>query len=191
MAVLVEALSVIVRKDSIESKFIGGKDAFLDLIPNTTFCYDDELARIGFMTPTDVEAFIENLEMHGLQFRSPIGAVDIAVVDQLHGPTTDVSWLEVSQIGIGDGRKVTACWLFEGEKIGYGVHIKGESLSLAVPEGWVYENSISSNTNFVLNEDIRSQLEFIRTDGSVDVFLDAKTGGEVFIGRTNRGETLQ
>ena len=38
MAVLVEALSVIVRRDAIESRFSGGWPKFLSSIPNSTLC---------------------------------------------------------------------------------------------------------------------------------------------------------
>ncbi len=42
MAVLVEAISVIVRRNSIEKHFIGGWAAFLQTIPNATLCHEDE-----------------------------------------------------------------------------------------------------------------------------------------------------
>ena len=57
MAVLVEGISVIVRRDAIESKYDGGWDTFVDNVPNATLCADDEIARVGFMGPADVEAF--------------------------------------------------------------------------------------------------------------------------------------
>lgn len=54
MAVLIEAISVVVRKDAIEKRFPGGWDSFLDEIPNNTLCTDGELVRVGFMSPQDV-----------------------------------------------------------------------------------------------------------------------------------------
>ena len=61
MAVLVEALSVIVRRDAIVRKYRGGWQEFLQHVPNNTFCTDDELARVGFMHPKDVEAYVTHL----------------------------------------------------------------------------------------------------------------------------------
>ena len=55
MAVLVEAISVIVRAAAIHQKYPGGWEAFKRIIPNQTLCADNELVRIGFMTPDDVE----------------------------------------------------------------------------------------------------------------------------------------
>jgi hypothetical protein len=38
-------------------------------VPNGTLCYDQDLARIGFMKPVDVvEAYISSLEAGGLVF---------------------------------------------------------------------------------------------------------------------------
>ena len=49
MAVLVEGISVLVRKDSVRNKMTGGDARFRLLIPNSTFCEDDQLMRVGFL----------------------------------------------------------------------------------------------------------------------------------------------
>ena len=61
MAVLVEGISVIIRRRVIEEKFPGGWDAFVEDVPNETLCADDELARVGFMSPDDVKAYCKKL----------------------------------------------------------------------------------------------------------------------------------
>ena len=58
MAVLVEAISVVVRRDAIGARYPGGWRGFLSIVPNSTLCADDDLVRVGFMAPPDVEAFI-------------------------------------------------------------------------------------------------------------------------------------
>jgi hypothetical protein len=68
MAVLVEGISVIVRRDAIGQRHADGWPGFLNTVPNETLCADDELARVGFMTPTEVEAYIHRLETRGLRF---------------------------------------------------------------------------------------------------------------------------
>ena len=45
MAVLVEGISVIVRRDAIEEKIRGGLSAFLATVPNGTCCMDADLVR--------------------------------------------------------------------------------------------------------------------------------------------------
>ena len=66
LAVLVEAFSVIVRHRAIIDRFTGGWPAFLGAIPNATLCDDDDLVRVGFITPSDVEAFVGMLEAGGV-----------------------------------------------------------------------------------------------------------------------------
>lgn len=118
MAVLVEAISVIVRRDAINKGFIGGWRGFLNAVPNNTLCADDDLARVGFMSPPDVEEFVRHLERAGLVFTSNGKALDIAVVDQMRGPTIPAEWLEFAHLALsGNGGKVAACWLFEGPEL--------------------------------------------------------------------------
>jgi hypothetical protein len=58
MAVLIEGLSVIIGEESIVSKNPGGWDQFRKDIPNQTLCADEELARVGFMLPHDVQCYV-------------------------------------------------------------------------------------------------------------------------------------
>ena len=89
MAVLVEALSVIVRREAIVRKDSGGWSAFVAAVSNPTFCADFELVRVGFMHPDDVGGFIRRLNARGLTFLDGHeNAVDLVVIDQREGPTT-------------------------------------------------------------------------------------------------------
>jgi hypothetical protein len=55
VAVLVEATSVIVRRGKLEAAYSGGWSGFVADCPNKTLCADRHIARIGFMSPLDVE----------------------------------------------------------------------------------------------------------------------------------------
>jgi len=46
MAVLVEAISVIVRRPAIDERFNGGWPAFLEAIPHQMGCHDNDLTRV-------------------------------------------------------------------------------------------------------------------------------------------------
>jgi hypothetical protein len=46
---------VIVQVDANRERYLGGWEALRDAVPNYTLCCDDELARIGFMTPADAK----------------------------------------------------------------------------------------------------------------------------------------
>lgn len=176
MPVLVEALSVIVRKSAIEEKFEGGWTTFVDMVPNRTLCFDDDLARVGFMSSDDVRAYVDELFTHGLQFLVNDQAQDIAVLDQLQGFMVPAPWLELANQYFEDvGGKVVVCRL----------HGSNDEL-VAVPARWKFAGSISERGGFVPRDDSPGRLKFIRTDDGIDVFHDEVTGQEVYTGRTSR-----
>lgn len=51
MAVLVEGISAVIRRKAIDAKLAGGWPRFVAEVPNATLCADDNLARVGFMSP--------------------------------------------------------------------------------------------------------------------------------------------
>ncbi len=186
MAVLVEALSVIVRRDAITKHVAGGWKKFVEIVPNNTLCFDDELARVGFMSPASVDEFVTKLESLGLRHFSDGYAMEMAVVDQLTGPLSNVTWLEFAPFPLGAGKQVTSCWLFDEPRRGAGIHMKGLHMDLAVPPGWKYEGSISANHVFVRSEDIEGRLKFLRHGDGEDVFEDLETGKEISVVRESR-----
>ena len=150
MAVLVEGISVVVRRASIKSKFQGGWALFVALVPNETMCTDEIIVRVGFLSPQDTQNYIELLESRGLTFLVDGHCQDLAVVDQLRGPTMPADWLEYARLPWGDtGAKVAACWLFDGPRMGAGTHFPSRQIAIATPRGWQYEDSLSSNFTFV------------------------------------------
>jgi hypothetical protein len=171
MAVLVEGISVVVRMEAIREKVPGGWIAFKDLIPNRTLCADDELARIGFMTPNDVKGFVSALEALGLKYRNEESALDLVVVDQMRGPLVPCKWIEFGQVG--GKERVSACRL-----------VGSSHTVLMRPEGWKYEGSLSQTYGFVPTGTEENSLKFLRQEKGVDVYLNVLTGGEVFVGRT-------
>ena len=186
MAVLVETISVVVRRDSIDARYSGGWRRFLIAVRNDTLCTDDDLVRVGFMTPTDAKVFIRQLEKDGLTFARNRQAIDIAVVDQQRGPTIPAKWLEFAHLTLRDtDNKVAACWLFEDTRWGAGIHMSSKQMILATPEGWGYKDSLSANFKFVANEEeMNEKLKFLRHDDGLDVYLDLSTGKEGYVGRT-------
>lgn len=181
MAVLVEAISVVVRRDAIDRSFAGGWGGFVSCVPNATLCTDGQLARVGFMDPQAVGKFVEGLRAGGLVFLRSGRCIDIVVIDQQRGPTMPCEWIEFAQIPFGkSGGMVAASWLFEGPRLAAGIHLPGKSIELATPSGWTFEGSMSHRFSFVPNEDVGERLKYLRTEGGLDVFLDTSTGKEVF-----------
>ncbi|MFC2095537.1 hypothetical protein ACFLSW_03760 [Candidatus Bipolaricaulota bacterium] len=196
MAVLAEGISVIVRRDAIAKKFIGKWIGFVASAPNSTFCHDKEIACVGFMTTQDVREFVESLERQGLTFVRQRTAVDLAVVGQMTGPTTKCDWLEFVRFAHGDsGGKLSACWCFDGERRwGRGIHFRGNPIKLdgtseyvmpldiAVPPGWKFEGSLSERGIFIPLDKVKGRMEFLHTDGNVDVYRDRMTGEKRYVG---------
>jgi len=176
MSVLIEAISVVIRLEAVERFYPGGLDGLKGCPPNRTLCNDDHLVRIGFMVPFDVGNYIGRLEKMGFQFLLDGSARDIAVVDQHQGLTTPCDWLEVIYFDIDNdpNQRVVAA------------HLIGEDPDpMSVPERWALDQSISMKKGYVPNKEFHKQLKFLRRDPSVSVYLDKKTGKEVYIGRTS------
>lgn len=175
MAVLIEAISVVVRASSIISKFPGGFDGFKQIVPNGTLCADNELARVGFMMPDDVESFVKKLERFDLVYQRNGQPIDINVVDQLRGIATPCDWLEFGHTNLQGypEQQIAACRL-TGSSVG----------EVVMPEGWLFENSLSHTYGFVPSEHLSKSLRYLRDENGLDVFLNLVTNEEVYVGRT-------
>jgi len=180
MAVLVEAISVIVRKESIDTYHEGGWNSFLANIPNRTMCTDGELVRVGFMSPPEVKKFVDHLEAKGLNFLKPPKRFwlfkatrhmsDIAVIDARQGLTMPCEWIAFESVPLGDtDDKVSACWLATG-RVG--------KTHVATPSGWEYKNSLTFS--FFEDDEIGARLVFLRNENGLDVYRDLETGKELF-----------
>ena len=163
MSVLVEALSVVVRRETLEARYPGGVAAYQADCPNGTFCADAHLTRVGFMSPVDVGAFDRALQSHfGLLLVNAEGAfADIAIVDQETGPTTQCLWIRFERGEVGPAR----CWLSETEP--------GD---LAVPAGWA-----PKTLHFVPNEEMPNL--YVEKSGNLDQFIDPDSGELLYSGR--------
>jgi len=180
MAVLVEAISFIVRHDAIVSRFKGGWDAFKNLVPTETLCTDGELARVGFSSLVELDTFASLLDDNGLIFFADGKTIDYTVIYQTGGLIAPTEWLEVSKISFGEnGNKVMVCWLFEGQRKESGINLPEKPMTLATPVGWTYEGSLSANINFVGNNKLDQNLMFLREEAGANVYLDFATGKEV------------
>jgi len=176
MAILIEGISVVIKVTSI-FELSNGWEEFLTYVPNETLCSDNEIARVGFMTPDDVQHFIDKLESHGLVYQEHGEAQDIAVADQIHGISTKCAWLEFGHINWNNNPKqrVAACRLIDSQEN-----------NIYTPDGWEYEKSLSASYGFVPKGQEDKSLKYLRHEDGLDVYLNGLTGEEVFIGRTDQ-----
>ena len=175
MAVLIEAISVVIKRSAIEAKYPGGWESFVADVPNQTLGADDELARVGFMIPNDVESYVKHLEQYALIYIQDGSTVDLAVVDQQRGFAIPCDWAGFGH-GALDGdknRKVAGCQAFDS---------KGGPL--ITPDGWKYEGSLSQTFAFAPTEHVDKSLKFLRHENGLDVYFNSLTGKDVYIGRT-------
>jgi hypothetical protein len=171
--VLVEAISVIIRRDAIDRSYQNGWRGFVSAVPNKTICMDAQLARVGFMNPIDVREFIAALVKSGLVAFDPDGNfVDLVVIDQRSGITAPCDWIEFLRIH------------FESGSIGI-ARLKGNTENaVCFPGGWTFEKSLSRNAEFQPGVEPGENYEFLRVENGLDVYRDRTTGREVYIGRT-------
>ena len=166
MSVLAEAISVIIRRTSLDHRYPGGAEQYWRDCPNQTFCADGYLTRVGFMAPEDVGAFIDYLSRHGLVHVRNRSSVDISVVDQFRGATAPCDWLEVRLLEEG----YSIAWL-----------AGTEPKLLSYPPEWTPERSPS--LQFVDTDEAKEGLLRLGSESKVGIVLDYKTGKQVYIGR--------
>ena len=95
MAVLVEAVSIIVRLEAVKARYAGSWEAFKANIPNQTLCWDDEIARVGFMSPPDADGYIQSLIECGLHYLDADGTtLDLVKIDQIKGVLSPCDWID-------------------------------------------------------------------------------------------------
>ena len=175
MAILIEAISVVIKRTVIDDKFPGGWKAFVNDCPNKTLCADSALARVGFMSPVDVESYVKHLEENGFVYLQDNTAIDLVVADQQRGLSAKSTWVEFSHVNLdGDASKrVAGCQI-----------IDGVDEPLLTPDGWEYEGSLSQTFGFAPTEHVDKSLEFLRHENGTDVYFNKLTGKEVYLGRT-------
>lgn len=190
MAVLTEALSVIIKDSSIKNKFIGGTREFFKTIPNNTYCSDGQIHRLGFMRPRDTEDYIFNLERNGLIFTLGDNCVDLAVVDMLKGPTMSCKWLGFARQKFFSGSKkyehsdeeFSISWLLPESGV-YGIPVNNNwECTISVPSKWTPDKAIYG-TNFIPSERLNDSLIEVGNEKGLVKYFYAATGQFVYIGK--------
>lgn len=174
MAVLIEALTVVIRCEAIVKKYTGGIETFTASVPNKTLCADGELAGVSFMVPADVQRYIEHLEHNGLIYKESDTSIDIVVVDQIRGITSPCDWVDFGETNWNNDPQspISVCCAKE-TKVD----------TVVVPDGWSYKKSLSANYKYIEAKEIPENLKFVRSEDGLDVLIDENTGQEFYVRR--------
>jgi Tfp pilus assembly protein PilF len=165
VAVLVEGISVIARRDRLDELFPGGSEQYIADCPNATACADDYLVRIGFMGPDGVRGLVRRLECLGFVHLDAEGkAQDLVVIDQLRGPMSKCDWVEHGQAEIGGNGIAIA--RFAGDT----------TATMIAPPGWNYNDSLTHKHRFVPLEQAKSSLKFLCDEDGMYIYFDPLSG---------------
>jgi tetratricopeptide (TPR) repeat protein len=162
MAVTIEGYSVVVPQDRIrpllEQKAVE--------IPNRTALGDPDVWRCCFMDESDAMNFIRSLEKLGL--------------NASQGPDPDVVLVSEFDCSIHPYCEwlLTARW--EKAVIAWKAGTRPESVF--AKEGW--DPKTGSGLSFA-DSSSQQHLEFLRLEGNIEVYLNKKTGKEMYVGRTS------
>jgi hypothetical protein len=190
MAILAEALSVIIKDKSIESKYIGGGGSFINSIPNATHCTDGEIHRISFMDPQDLEDYMRSLEQNGLIYLINEQSIDFTIVDMVKGPTKNCNWLGFSRKKFFSGQtELKKCeedfsivWLLPIIGI-HGIPTdKNGKLEIITPPYWTPDKALYGYTIVAPDEKDKRLVE-LGTENGVTKYLDTETGKIGYVGR--------
>jgi hypothetical protein len=143
MAVLIEAISLVIRREAIDRTYPGGLERFAGEVPNATLCADDALVRVGFLTASEAAEFAELIEARGLVHLRAGEAADFCRVDQVDGPTDPCRWVSFGTFAYGRGGRISACWFCDNPWIQWGATLPDVVMELVTPADWTYERSLS------------------------------------------------
>jgi hypothetical protein len=168
MAVSASAFSVIVRNSTLEESFPGGVEAFRQRCPNSTYCNDGKLSRIGFMYEGDAKAFALSLARDGLALHHKGMAMDVVISRQFN-ETIETNlpciWLE---LGHYEGRPVAR---LVGEKTD----------RLSIPK---IELDDTANIIQISFKDLRESYDFLGIRNHVECYRHKTSGEMTYVGRT-------
>jgi len=86
---------------------------------------------------------------------------------------------------------VAAAWLCESsDSLRLGLSLNPRK-DIAVPEGWVFEESLSTKFSFVPTEERDNRLKLIGTEGNLRIYRDSNTGELVYTAHERDNSTLK
>ena len=103
MAILVDRLSLIVRKDSIAALLPGGRKQLEALAGTSSVCSDHQLVRVGCINAYAARTLLVELQSFGFSYLRGGKAVDMVVCDPQWGLFVPCDWLQFTCLASDDG----------------------------------------------------------------------------------------
>ena len=168
LSVLVEALTLVVQRLSLEISYPGGADAFLnaalslDTPPRFICSADPQLVNLSFNDPKHVEPAVALLREHGMIEVEDRKAIDFVYIDQHAGPSMPCEWIEFRRHSNG----YSYAWV-AGTEPG----------DMAAPADWTPERSRAMERSDIRDEEGR--LYRLASEEGIDTYLDLTTGEQI------------
>ncbi len=165
MTIAILTRAVIVPVTVLAQRWPGGEAGYRAAAPNQTYRCDGYLAAIDFMSPGDVEYWIEEtLKPAGLRFPLHGHERDVVVADAVEGPTTPCDWLEFTrQTKWSEAR------------------LKGApETTLTGPRHWSPENE--PEAHYLDPDTCGRRMRFIGAEPHLATFEDEETGQRNYVG---------
>ncbi len=93
MSIEIEFINLIIPKEILEIKYVGGIDKFKNDCPNKSFREDESLVRVGFMNNNDLYNFLDVVTSNGLEYKEET-TIDFVIINTLSGVSWEVDWVE-------------------------------------------------------------------------------------------------
>jgi hypothetical protein len=151
----------------VESRLAGGMAEFEQNCPNSTFCTDGVICRVGFMDVQDAIAYAASLENLGFLASDESGSPEIAVFQETTGFVFPCSWLQIAQAELDGGHHAMAAWLL-------GTNVP----QFVAPPGWRPGSSFT-----LTREEIERDYEYVGIKDGVESRRHRVTGEMVYQGR--------
>ena len=181
MTILIEAINVVIKKESLIRVFGDNCHEFQGLIPNQSSYEDQKLGRVGFMDEYGVNEFISTLEKKGLSLLDKNGNFDdFAIVCQGQHLKYKCDWLEIFNINV-KGKLLEVCAFKDSSGK---IFLEKNKNSFICGEGWTIDAAIQFHQDKDLSAKyLRTKLN--KEGGVLDIYID-KNGELNYVGRNKR-----
>jgi hypothetical protein len=164
VSVLIEAVSLVVRRAALDVRYPGGMHGFLHDLRAPKHrahrtCVDSHLVSVSFLLPHHATLVANSLTAHGLMHIDDDRCIEFAIVEHACRPKMSCEWLEWQQHPDG----YTHAW-----------PASTDPGNLSAPEGWDLEHARLPK-RAEIGEESRGCV-LIALEGGIETWLDFETG---------------